>query len=163
MIASRDPHLSPVTCPLFRAWLLAPDFWLLASAFWLLPSAFGLLPSVSPPSPSSAPPGIWPTAADRWHRQGSGPVVGRALPTTTARDSSSHALTSLSLPAPTFAATPPLPSPPAARTPATAPTSPPPGSTPPGITPGKDVSPWPHGIPSLGARASRPLSRNRAA
>src|SRR5262249_38755360 len=81
---SRAPDLFHVTCPLFRAWLLAPGFWLLASAFLLLPSAFGLLPSASPPSPSSAPPGIWPTAADRWHRQGSGPVVGRALPTTTA-------------------------------------------------------------------------------
>ena len=65
MIASRDPYLSPVTCPLFPVWVLAPGFWLLTSAFWLLPSAFGLRPSASPPSPSSAPPGIWPTAADR--------------------------------------------------------------------------------------------------
>src|SRR5262249_36718265 len=71
MIASRDPHLSPVTCPLFPAWLLtpasppahrapspqsrAPDLFpvtsplfpacLLAPGFCLLASAFSLLPS----------------------------------------------------------------------------------------------------------------------
>src|SRR6516225_4281868 len=96
MIASRDPRLSPVTCPLFPAWLLTPASPpahrapspqsrdphlspLTCPLFpaGLLPSAFGLLPSASPPSPPSGPPGIWPIAADRWHCQAPGPAAGR--------------------------------------------------------------------------------------